>query len=219
MGSRNFDFSIGEFYHVYNRGTDKRIIFNDQYDKQRFVHLLYLCNSQRNIVFRDILVEEVYQQELDGAIVDIGAYCLMPNHFHLLIHEKVEGGISLFMLKLLTAYATYFNKKYERTGSLFEGKFKATHADSDEYLKYLFSYIHLNPVKTIDPKWKENGISSREKAKRYLSLYTHSSYLDYLEIKRVEGVILNKEAFPEYFDSLQKFEKCVDEWLTYKDIS
>ena len=219
MSSRNFDFSIGEFYHVYNRGTDKRIIFNDEYDKQRFIHLLYLCNSQKNIVYRDILAEEIYQQELDSTIVDIGVYCLMPNHFHLLLHEKVEDGISLFILKLLTAYATYFNKKYERTGSLFEGKFKATHADSDEYLKYLFSYIHLNPVKIIDPKWKENGISDRAKAKKYLDSYVQSSYLDYTGTKREESRILNKAAFPQYFRNNKEFNNYLNEWLAFKDIN
>ncbi len=218
MSSRNFDFSIGEFYHAYNRGTDKRIIFSDEYDKERFIKLMYLCNSERNIVFREVLDEELYKYERGETIVDIGAYCLMPNHFHLLLHEKVEGGISLFMLKLLTAYSTYFNNKYKRTGSLFEGKFKATHADTDEYLKYLFSYIHLNAVKIIDPKWKENGIADRNRAKKYLKIYLYSSYLDYLDTERAEKVIINKRAFPEYFLNLQEFEECIDEWLAFKDI-
>lgn len=219
MGLRNFDFSIGEFYHIYNRGTDKRIIFLDDYDKQRFIRLLYLCNSEKNIVFREVIVEESYRYDRGNTIVNMGAYCLMPNHFHLLMHEKIEGGISLFMLKLLTAYSTYFNKKYKRTGGLFEGKFKAMHADADEYLKYLFSYIHLNPIKIIDPKWKENGITDRAEARRYLKLYTQSSYLDYLGNKRIENAVLNIGAFPEYFASFKEFEQCVEEWLTYKDIN
>lgn len=218
MSSRNFDFSIGEFYHAYNRGTDKRIIFNDEYDSERFIKLLYLCNSEKNIVYRDVLAEESYQYERGETIVDIGAYCLMPNHFHLLLHEKVDGGVSLFMLKLLTAYSTYFNNKHKRTGGLFEGKFKATHADTDEYLKYLFSYIHLNPVKIIDPKWKENGITDRNKAKKYLEMYAHSSYLDYMDKEREENIIINKVAFPEYFLNFQEFEQCIDEWLAFKDI-
>ncbi|MFA5997416.1 MAG: transposase [Candidatus Paceibacterota bacterium] len=218
MSSRNFDFSIGEFYHIYNRGTEKRIIFLDEYDEQRFIRLLYLCNSEKYIKVRGISTEGTYQYERGDTIVDIGAYCLMPNHFHLLLHEKIEGGISLFMLKVLTAYSTYFNSKYERTGSLFEGKFKATHADTDEYLKYLFSYIHLNPIKLIDSTWKENGISNRTKAKQYLDSYTKSSYLDYLGFNREENVILNRKAFPEYFKNIVEFRKCVDEWVTYKDI-
>ena len=85
-------------------------------------------------------------------LVDIGAYCLMPNHFHLLIRETAEGNISRFMLKLQTGYPMYFNKKYQRTGALFEGKFKAKHITNDNHLKYLFAYLHLNPVKITDPQ-------------------------------------------------------------------
>ena len=216
--NRKFNFSIGEFYHVYNRGTEKRLIFLDKSDYQRFEKLLYLCNSENGIVFRDIPVGEIYEYDRGDTIVGIGAYCLMPNHFHLLLYEKKEGGISAFMQKVLTAYSTYFNKKYERSGSLFEGVFKATHADTDEYLKYLFSYIHLNPVKIIEPKWKENGIANRRVAKKYLAGYSHSSYHDYMGVEREEGKILNKEAFPQYFVEFKDFSQFIDEWLSFKDI-
>lgn len=217
MGDRKFDFSIGEFYHIYSRGTEKRPIFLDVNDWVRFQKLLFLCNSIKSIVFRDVSVGNTYKYDRGDTVVDIGAYCLMSNHFHLLLHEKIEGGISLFMLKILTAYSAYFNKKYNRSGGLFEGKFKATHADTDEYLKYLISYIHLNPVKIIEPEWKEKGIMDREAAKSYLSAYTYSSYLDYLGEKRVERNILNREAFPEYFADFKEFEQFINEWLVFKD--
>jgi len=91
-------------------------------------------------------------------LVNIVTYCLMSNHFHLLIYEKTEGGISKFMQKVTTAYTMYFNKSKQRTGALFQGKFKAKHASiNDNYLKYLVAYIHLNPIKLIDAQWKENG--------------------------------------------------------------
>ena len=141
----------------------------------------------------------------------------MPNHFHLLLREKKEGGISMFMEKFLTAYSMYFNKKNGRTGKLFEGVFKAIHVDNDEYLKYLFSYIHLNPVKIIDPLWKESGISDKEKAKQYLGNYPYSSYFDYLGRARGENLILNKEAFPEYFENSKEFEQFIDDWLLLKE--
>lgn len=217
MGDRKFDFSIGEFYHIYSRGTEKRPIFLDANDWVRFQKLLFLCNSIKSIVFRDVSVSNTYKYDRGDTVVDIGAYCLMSNHFHLLLHEKIEGGISLFMLKILTAYSAYFNKKYVRSGGLFEGKFKATHADTDEYLKYLISYIHLNPMKIIEPEWKEKGIMDRKAAKRYLSAYTHSSYLDYLGEKRVERNILNREAFPDYFADFKEFEQFINEWLVFKD--
>lgn len=214
---RKFDFSVGEFYHIYNRGNNKTAIFLNDIDRKRFQKLLYLCNSEKPVVFKTIQGMPLDRIDRGTPLVSIGAYCLMPNHFHLLMREEREGGISMYVEKLLTAYSMYFNKKSERTGKLFEGRFKATHADSDEYLKYLFSYIHLNPVKIIDPKWKENGITDREKAKQYLANYPYSSYLDYMEQGREEGVILNKTAFPEYFEDINEFSQTINEWLSFKD--
>ena len=213
--TRKFDFSINEFYHIYNRGTDKRLIFLDEYDYQRFNKLLYLCNSGKSMVFREIPIGLAYGYERGETFVDIGAYCLMSNHFHLLLHEKIEGGISLFMQKLSTAYSSYFNKKYNRAGGLFEGPFIAKHLDTDEYLKYLFSYIHLNPVKIIDPNWKEDGVINRESAKKYLSRYVYSSYLDYIGIDREEKVILNTLSFPEYFLNFKEFDQFITEWMSF----
>jgi putative transposase len=140
----------------------------------------------------------------------------MPNHFHLLLRERIDSGISLFMQKLLTAYSSYFNKRHGRTGGLFEGPFLATHVGTDEYLKYLFAYIHLNPIKIIDPKWKENGIINRDEAKKYLQQYNHSSYVDYTGLSRKEKSILNKEVFPQYFTT-KEFGWFIDEWLSFKN--
>jgi len=147
--------------------------------------------------------------------VDIASYCLMPNHFHLLVRAREEGGVSKFMQKLTTGYTMYFNKRYERTGALFQGKFKATHVNNDRYLRYLISYIHLNPVKLIEPKWKETGISNRERAERYLREYAHSSYLDYMGEARPAASLLERSAVPDYF-SETSFESFVTEWLTYR---
>ncbi len=222
---RNFAFSVDEFYHIYNRGTDKRVIFTDINDHNRFVLLLRLCNSATQVDISHKLREglsftELMTIDVSDRLVDIGAYCLMPNHFHLIVRENQEGGISRFMKKLLTAYSMYFNKKHKRTGGLFEGPFKAKHADTDEYLKYLFAYIHLNPVKIIDPEWKENGITDRGKAKEYLSEYGFSSYLDYMsDTKREEGVILSKQAFPEYFTDIKEFDEFINEWMDYQNVA
>ncbi|MEK7521732.1 MAG: transposase [Patescibacteria group bacterium] len=216
---RKFDFSIGEFYHIYNRGNNKSNIFLSDIDRKRFQKLLFVCNSTKPVVFKTIQGLPLDKIEKGEEIVSIGVYCLMPNHFHLLLREKTEGGISLFVGKLLTAYSMYFNKKNERTGKLFEGPFKATHADSDEYLKYLFSYIHLNPVKIIDPKWKENGITDHKRAQQYLANYSYSSYLDYAGIVREENLILDKTAFPEYFESIKEFSQTINEWLSFKEFA
>lgn len=215
---RRIEFSEGEFYHIYNRGANKKDIFVDDSDRKRFCTLLFVCNSVNSVSFRSIKNKPLAEIERGETLVDIGAYCLMPNHFHLLLREKSGDGVTVFMRKVLTAYSMYFNIKYERTGVLFQGRFGARHANSDEYLKYLFSYIHLNPVKIIDPKWKENGITDHKKAEEYLTGYQYSSYLDYLGHDREERMILNVDAFPGYFEDISDFKKCTQEWLSFKDI-
>ncbi len=207
-----------EFYHIYNRGTEKRDIFKSVTDHKRFVTLLHLCNSLSPVhIGNFIKLHSSRLSEFDPGerLVDIVAYCLMPNHFHLLIHEKQDGGTSKFMQKLLTGYTMYFNKRYDRTGALFQGKFKASHANEDRYLKYLISYIHLNPVKLIDSKWKENGIKNRKQAEQYLEEYPYSSYREYLGHTRDERVLINLDVLPQYFETPKDFESNVTEWLTY----
>jgi len=223
---RKFNFSTGEFYHLYNRGTEKRDIFLDDSDYLRFQTLLYLSNnteavhlsnlfSRQNHPHREQLMRVVDKIKREGTLVDIGAYCLMPNHFHILVHEKIDNGVSTFMKKLATGYSMYFNKKNERSGALFEGRFKAVHASRDEYLKYLFSYIHLNPVKLIDLKWKEKGIADILKAKEYLKQYSYSSYNDYQGKVRPENIILNQASFPDYFSSDGEFETTINDWILF----
>lgn len=120
------------------------------------------------------------------------------------------------MQKLLTGYTMYFNKRHERTGALFQGKFKAIHANSDPYLKYLISYIHLNPVKLIGPKWKENGIANQKRAENYLGKYSYSSYLDYLGQNRVEKKIIKIDSLPDYFETPKNFKTNLEEFLNFK---
>lgn len=141
----------------------------------------------------------------------------MPNHFHILLKEKVENGTSLFMQKITTAYTMYFNKKHERTGALLQGTYKAEHLTTDNYLKYIYSYIHLNPVKLIEPTWRENGIKNKQKVKSFLAAYQYSSYQDYLESDRVEKIIINKKAFPVYFERIGDFNKMIEFWLSFNE--
>ena len=219
--SRTFIFAPGEYYHCYSRGTEKRKIFLNKKDHERFIALLFACNNTKTIHLSDHQgksLDEIFSLEREDSLVDIGAYCLMPNHFHLLLYEKQKNGISLFMQKLMTAYTMYFNKKYDRTGSLFESRFRARHASDDRYLKYLFSYIHLNPLKIIDSEWKENGIKDKKEAIEFLKKYYYSSYVDYLSTdNRSQGLILNKGAFPDYFNQPKDFQDEIFEWLNDND--
>jgi len=217
MAIRPTPFLIGQYYHIYNRGVDKRIIFLDDNDYKRFILLLYLCNNRDSFKVRELFRTgktwgELFLINAGDKLVDIGAYCLMPNHFHILVHEKVEGGVSLFMQKLSTAYSMYFNEKYERKGSLFEGKFKSKHINNEPYFNWVFSYIHLNPVKLIDKEWKEKGISDIDSAKKFMDNYTYSSYSDYFVADRAESSILNKESFPEHFTQSDDFGDLVQEF-------
>ncbi len=216
MSLRKINFVPNEYYHIYNRGNSKQKIFNDEEDYERFMKLLFLSNGNNNFKIYFIKSDFIYDFDRGEQYVDIGAYCLMPNHFHILITQTENGSISKFMQKLTTAYSMYYNKKYERTGSLFEGKFKSQHAGSDRYLKYLFSYIHLNPLKLLDTKWKEVGVKNITKALDFLKNYKYSSYKDYLNEKKAESIILNVKSFPNYFPTKETFIKEIFEWINYE---
>lgn len=208
-----------EFYHIYNRGTEKRKIFLTKRDYDRFVELLYLCNSKEKVhlQIQKYSSKDIFNIPRNNTLIDINAYCLMPNHFHLLLHEKEESGISKFMQKLLTAYTMYFNKKYKRTGVLFQGKFKSAHIDNDNYLKYLIAYIHLNPIKIIEPDWKDIGVKNLSKAKKFLDDYPYSSFIDFTNKNRKENKIITKDSLPDYFENVTDFRKNMEDWLEYKE--
>lgn len=214
---RKIEISIGEYYHIYNRGVEKRSIFIGSSDLERFIKLLYLANGTKPFVFRSVgglSLDVINVGEKKTAII---AYVLMPNHFHIIAREIKENGISEFMEKLSTAYAMYFNTVYKRVGPLFQGRFKAEHANSDEYLKYLFAYIHLNPIKLIEPQWKEEGIRNKKKAEQFLVTHRFSSYMDYTGVKRSEKAILTPEEAPKYFSGRRDFKDFVHDWLNYNN--
>jgi len=226
MSIRKTPLVNGEYYHIYNRGNSKQKIFLDDHDKERFLKLLYLCNSEHNVNFREQIVRakiNAWDFKKGESIVNIGAWVLIPNHFHLYltINAKArlwqDDAVSVFMHKVLTSYSKYFNAKYKRTGSLFEGKFKSVHISNDIQAKYLFSYIHLNPLKLIDPEWKEKGIKDKRKAVSFLDSYKWSSYLDYLEIIRPENKIINRIDFLSYFETMRDFQKEIFDWIKIKE--
>ena len=147
----------GGAYHVYNRGVDKRKIYMDEQDYTVFLHLLkYYLSSPKDEdkhplsntsgeVIRPRPIENLYNK------VDLLAYCLMPNHFHLLIKQKTIDGMTKLIHKLLTIFSIYFNRRHKRIGHLFQGRYKAVLVDNDEQLLHLSRYIHLNPVKLTRP--------------------------------------------------------------------
>ena len=183
------------------------------------MRLLYIANGERSFEYRNIQDKPLGAIDRGDALAAIGAYVLMPNHFHLLVRETREGGITKYLRGLLTGYSSYFNKRHNRVGSLFQSRFKAEHVDRDEYLRYLFAYIHLNPIKLLEPKWKEVGIQNLERAEVFLCSYQYSSYAEYggpSSVPREEVAILSPEVFPEYCAKRKEFDSFVREWLDYK---
>jgi putative transposase len=213
MSIRKTSFVPGEFYHIYNRGNNKREIFHDKNDFLFFIKNLNLFNTRKNLCLRCTLKDFLIYNN-NKELVSVGCYCLMPNHFHLIISEKNIGYITKFMQKVTTSYVMYYNQKYKTTGSLFEGRFKSKHIDDDRYFKYLFSYIHLNPVKLVDPKWKIDGIKDHKKALEFLENYEYSSYKKYLKGEDKYNIIENF-SFPEYFPTRESFKKDIFDWLIY----
>jgi len=183
---------LGESYHVYNRGAHKSPIFLEKSDYTRFIRTLYAANDT------DSLKERWFEYpgwdfptENRKPLVEIFAYCLMPNHFHLALTEISERGIERFMRKLCTSYGMYFNHKYSHSGTIFQSKCKSKHIDNDDYVRYLIEYIHLNPFGIEEPDLLRSAKSEfKDKAVLYSKKYDFSSFKDYLGEKRPQSVLL-----------------------------
>lgn len=225
---RKDPFITGEYYHLYNRGIDKRTIFKSERDYERFVMLLYIANSNSEKSFRlDNLINhshknfyEIMVLDKGEPLVSIGAWCLMANHFHLMVRQEVDGGITKFMRKLGVGYSMFFNIKYQRAGGLFGGLFKSKLiGDNDNYMRQLFAYIHLNPLEIKFPNWKEQINKSSVEMKKFLESYKYSSYRDYLGEDRVEKNIVSPKNFPDYFIDTKEFKEFVENYFIEDEFS
>jgi putative transposase len=205
----------GESYHLYNRGAHKENIFTNKEDYFRFSLLLHLANSTGPMNLALLLAKykgrsflEIFREEkVDKGLVEIFAYCLMPNHFHIIVRQKIDNGVALFMKKLLTAYSMYFNTKYAHSGVLFQGRFKSRHISDNEYFRYLFAYVHLNPFDIFEAAWKERGFTNSQQAREFLHAYPYSSFIDYSLKERPERTILSLEATPDFLRSQNDLEE------------
>ncbi|MBI4121327.1 MAG: transposase [Parcubacteria group bacterium] len=213
-------FQVGNFYHIHNRGADNRSIFTEPVDYERFTALLYAANDTAPLDMTRFLEErrprpDAFSTPRSEQLVNIGAYSLMPNHFHLLLHEEKAGGISAFMHKLKTAYVMYFNARNRRRGTLFEGRFRGRHILEDKDLERIFAFIHLNPIRLIDPTWESEGIRDIEHAKDFIDRYPHSSYQDYIGVSRPQSSILNRnlELWRDTFNKFTDFRDFLASWL------
>jgi putative transposase len=219
---RKYPFTVGTIHHVYNRGVAKCTICNNDSDRWRFMQGLCLFNDEQstssilwhlerergrltmNVLKKHVLSLEGKREQL----VRIMAYCVMRNHYHLLLEEIKEGGITRFMRKLGTGYAKYFNNKHNRVGSLFQNVFKNILVDDEKYLQYLLVYINvLNPAGIIESNWKEKGIQDIKKVLQFAREYQWSSHLDYLGKRG--SLILDRGVFGEMFSTPKQYLELV----------
>lgn len=200
MAYRRTAFTPGEWYHCYTRGVDGRVTFETRADYQRFLQALYIANSTSTLDranFPKLAHEKVFELPRNKPLVAVGAYCLMPNHFHLLLQERVEGGITMFMRRVGTSYAMYFNTKNKRAGNLFIKPFRSKHIEDDAYLKRIIEYIHLNPAEIIEKTFKDGDVQNMKKLELFVRNYFYSSAQHYFDATRPEGRILDQALITE----------------------
>jgi len=205
---RKVQFAVGQFYHIYNRGVNKQNIFLDRRDHIRFLFILltfqsklpiynigrYVSTLIKHSVFN--ITKEIFNKITENRIVELVSFVLMPNHFHLILHEVEESGISRYMQKVLNAYAKYFNTKYKRSGHLFQGPFHAVHIETNEQLLHLSAYIHRNPRELKEWKNKEHK-------------YPWSSFQD-LYNKNRWGELLVSNIIMEQFKNREEYKNFID---------
>ncbi len=201
-----------DFVHLMGRGVEKRDVVLDDSDRLRFLHNLYAFNSVDFVQNYDIPARRD-EHPRRSLLVHIHAYCLMKNHYHLLVSEVIENGISLFMQKLNMGYAKYFNERYERSGALWQGKYRKVRIVRDAHFLYIPFYIHLNPLDYVMPEWREGRIQDARKALEYLATYRWSSHLDYLGIKNFPSIIHRGE-LREFLGNRKEYERTISEIIS-----
>jgi putative transposase len=212
-----------EFIHVLNRGVDKRTIFLDDKDYYRFVHDLFEFNDSENVsnvnyfFNKNIDIECRYvEKKKRKLLVDIHAFCLMPNHYHILLSPRIDGGIPIFMKKLNMGYSKYFNEKYKRTGTLFQGRYKSVQITKDAHFIHIPYYIHLNPLDIITKKWRTGDMKDTDKAIKFLQNYRWSSFLDYSGKKNFPSVT-RRDFLLKFFGSPDRYIKDTIGWLKERE--
>jgi putative transposase len=216
---------MAEIYHVLNRSMDKRKIFLDKQDYFRFIHDLFEFNDQKPVESSFYHFQKAQYNDLEGRyireprklLVDIYAFCIMPNHYHLLLSPKIDNGISWFMQKLGAGYVKYFNKKYKRKGTIFEGRYKSILIDKQNHFYNLPYYIHLNPLDIEFPEWRDRKLKDYNKAIEFLSNYRWSSHLDYSGKNNFPSVT-NREFLLDVFGGEEKYKDSINKWLKEMEI-
>lgn len=193
-------FANNEFYHVFNRGVEKRIIFMNKRDYDRFIDTMdyyRIKDPPTRFSFKNRPIA-LQKNIITPLLIEIICFCLMPNHFHMLVKQIESNGITTFLSKLSNSYTKYINTKYKRVGPLFQGSFKAVRIEDDEQLLHVSRYIHLNPL--IDYLTKD------------LKTYPYSSYPEFLGLRKG---FCKKEIILSHFRTPLDYEKFVLDQVDY----
>lgn len=189
-----------EFYHIFNRGVDKKDIFIQPRDYSRFIKTFFYYQffgpKPKFSTFQKFKMN-TFKPVSDKKFLNILCYCLMPNHFHFLVRQIEDGGITKFMQQIQNSYGKYINTKYGRIGPLFQGRFKAIRIESDEQLLHVSRYIHLNPI--------VSGLTKR------LESYGWTSYREYT----ASDIICNTTEILNFFSDKQKYIEFINDQIEY----
>lgn len=217
----------GDFFHLVNRGVEKRKIFLNNKDYLRFVFNLYDFNDVNNITapffyrrkaFSEVRPRKNGRREIQvkEELVDILCWCLIPNHPHVFVQERIDEGVSVFSKKIIGGYTMYFNEANKREGVLFQGRTNIIKITREPHLIHLPFYIMANPIDLIEPNWREKGIRNFNKTIDFLENYKYSSFQDLIGKDNFPFVI-NKKLFYKLFDTNdKKFKKDFMKWLKEK---
>ncbi|MBL7156229.1 MAG: hypothetical protein ISS87_01370 [Candidatus Pacebacteria bacterium] len=215
---------VSEYFHTYNRGVEKRKVFLDKGDFLRGVHDLYEFNDVERVVGFNrrknqsvgYPISDKGRKKEKELLIDIIAWCLIPNHYHLFSAEKQYGALSKFQQKFGIGFTNYFNLKHKRSGVLFQGKHKKVHVSSDAQAAHLICYIHSNQLDLWKSKWKEGGLTSLEikSALKFLQDRKNrwSSHQDYWGIQNFPSLI-SKEFLSNFFGGIQGYREFFVNWL------
>jgi len=215
---------IPEFFHTYNRGVEKRKIFLNKEDSFRGIHDIYEFNDVSAVINVNYRAEREqiygYRIPIDRRprelLIDIMAWCLMPNHYHFFSREKRKDGLSKFQQKFGIGFTNYFNLKYDRSGVLFQGKYKKVRVLDNDQACHLICYIHSNLLDLWKPNWKEEGLSSLDiqAALKFLESEQNrwSSHRDYWGIKNFPSLI-NNEFLSGFFGGSKGYREFFTDWL------
>lgn len=207
----------GDIYHVVNRGFSKSEIFLERNDYLRFIRELHRFNNKEGAL-KNLPALKYFNNPLkQNKMIELLKWVLMPNHYHLLVCEIIDGGAVEFVKRLGNGYTKYFNIKYKRSGYLFQNSAKIINAVDLPHFLHLPHYIDSNPLKLIEPRWKEGIINKTEtELIEFLKSYEFSSYYDYSKTSRNFSQIINREKFYELFDykNGEEYQSNFQEWLS-----